>query len=445
MLTLAGPRAGPNNTRASVWSDAATLSLRSQDPGWPQRKVMDREGRVNLQRLESLLLTASPRGSESQSTLTPARTSPAYGHRKGWVPAAPTDFDEGGSFPECCCFQYPEELGTSKTFPQYLLSHDDKRQAIQAALHVSRQLSEHVNLIAFAAKCQGAITANQVPQASTAVDRLSDVSFAQVSALLASPSRPVIITDAFRDWPAMGRWPSAQPACQLVCVPAGQPASVEQASQLAGEPSAPFYLNGWRAFAAFPDLKHDCPGPYFMDGIDSSSLILEAVDKQLFGKHPASPTVPATATPDSPWWQGITTNLRKVFIGPAGSTTRLHFDAGQAHGWLGQVQGRKLFILFPASDTSYLYPVPGETETEQSSIDPLDPDLGAHPLYTKATPLAFILCPGEAVVIPQGWWHYAAALDSCITVMGNFYHADTNAAGMVRMVIKSMGLAQKRT
>ncbi len=133
-----------------------------------------------------------------------------------------------------------------------------------------------------------------------------------------------------------------------------------------------------------------------------------------------------------------------MFIGPAGSTTRLHFDAGSAHGWLGQIEGRKLFILFPVSDTPYLYPIPGESETEQSSVDPLAPDLHAHPLYANATPHAFVLLPGQAVVIPQGWWHYAAALDTCITVMGNFYHAETNAAGMVTLVLKSLGAASRK-
>lgn len=38
----------------------------------------------------------------------------------------------------------------------------------------------------------------------------------------------------------------------------------------------------------------------------------------------------------------------------------------------------------------------------------------------------------------QGWWHYAVALDASITVMQNFYHAPTNAAGMVQMVLKSV-------
>lgn len=80
---------------------------------------------------------------------------------------------------------------------------------------------------------------------------------------------------------------------------------------------------GWRAFAACPELGQDCPGPYFMEGIDSSSLILEAIDKQLFGKQPASGADPAAATPASPWWQGITTNLKKVccLLSPHGADT----------------------------------------------------------------------------------------------------------------------------
>lgn len=57
-------------------------------------------------------------------------------------------------------------------------------QAIQAALHVSRQLPEHASLIAFAAGCHGSVSASQVQQASTEVDRLSNASSAQVLTFL---------------------------------------------------------------------------------------------------------------------------------------------------------------------------------------------------------------------------------------------------------------------
>ncbi|CAL8468199.1 g7738 [Coccomyxa elongata] len=126
-------------------------------------------------------------------------------------------------------------------------------------------------------------------------------------------------------------------------------------------------------------------------------------------------------------------------MGPPGTVTRLHCDAGAAHGYLGQVVGRKLFVLFPPTDTPFLYRIEGETETEQSAIDPLDPcSSSKYPLYNLASPVAFVLHPMEAVIIPQGWWHYAVALDASITVMQNFYHAPTNAKGMVQLVLKSI-------
>ena len=74
--------------------------------------------------------------------------------------------------------------------------------------------------------------------------------------------------------------------------------------------------------------------------------------------------------------------LNKVFMGPVGNITRLHFDAHHAHGWLAQVKGSKLFILYPPSDTDLLQPLEGEATT-QSPIDPLAPDLEIFPNYEK--------------------------------------------------------------
>ena len=54
--------------------------------------------------------------------------------------------------------------------------------------------------------------------------------------------------------------------------------------------------------------------------------------------------------------------------------------------------------------------------------------------WTEARPVVFTLEPGEAAVIPRGWWHYAVAIDHGWTVMRNFYHAGTNAAALVRAI-----------
>ena len=198
--------------------------------------------------------------------------------------------------------------------------------------------------------------------------------------------------------------------------------------------STPFYLNGWLAFMDIPSLKLDCPEmPSFAAPIDETLPLLAALDVQLFKAQQASA-----------WCNQVNSNLTKVFVSPPGCLTRLHYDAGEAHGWLAQVTGRKLFVMLPPSDSKYLHLLASETETVQSPIDPLKPDVGRWPEWRQCRPLVCVLRPGEAVVIPKGWWHYAVALDRSITVQRNFYNAATNAEGLVQMVLKTAASLQQK-
>ena len=54
------------------------------------------------------------------------------------------------------------------------------------------------------------------------------------------------------------------------------------------------------------------------------------------------------------WYHRMSATLFKLFLGPAGTVTRLHADAGDAHGWLAQVWGAKLFVLYPPTDAPHL-------------------------------------------------------------------------------------------
>jgi hypothetical protein len=147
---------------------------------------------------------------------------------------------------------------------------------------------------------------------------------------------------------------------------------------------------------------------------------------------PAAPAAAAEAVVES-----LDATLSKIFAGPAGTVTRLHQDAGEAHAWLGQATGRKLFVCYPPDDAPSLYLIEGETETVQSAIDPLSSSSeDFFPLYwASARPVVFVLEPGEVVLVPRSWWHYAAALDSSVTVMRNFYHAGTNHEALVKTII----------
>lgn len=155
----------------------------------------------------------------------------------------------------------------------------------------------------------------------------------------------------------------------------------------------------------------------------------------------------------------------------------------KTHAWLRltvarcswQVRGRKLFVLFPPEDSAHLYPL--EADPTQSEVDVLHLDvLQQFPLCARAQAHAAVLSPGEALLVPAGWWcarvlpglclscafgrlcsfqvmasrtysfwecrHYAAALEPSVTVMRNFYHRATNALGLVHLVFSAAKTAR---
>lgn len=293
--------------------------------------------------------------------------------------------------------------------------------------------------------------------------RMRDVDPAQVAEMLGhggGPGELLVVSDAMRDWPARRRWTLDWLATEFEkkVVLVNDRAPARHADGMKGRPqrtatttisdfvqyvllrergelpqnAAPFYCNGWRAFSDFPALREAVPGPYFTAEVDHNERILESLSADVL------PGALPHQKDGTPWYDGIDSGMSKLFLGPTGALTRLHYDAGDAHGWLGQIQGRKLFVCFSPEDTEYLYQLDTEKETKQSAVDPLAPDLERYPLYAKATPYAFVVEPGEIVMIPRGWWHYAVALDPHVTAQRNFYHVGTNTSGLVHQVLASL-------
>jgi hypothetical protein len=173
------------------------------------------------------------------------------------------------------------------------------------------------------------------------------------------------------------------------------------------------------------------------------------------------------------WYRQMAASLFKLFLGPAGVTTRLHADAGDAHGWLAQLWGAKLFVLYPPGDAPHLRLLPQEVraparaelavsvlfapektlttsravssfqlETAQSEVEPLAPPGDARAAGPQARPHVALLQPGEAIIVPCGWWHYAAAVSPSLTAQANFYCADSNAGGLIKIVVKQLRAAK---
>ncbi len=99
----------------------------------------------------------------------------------------------------------------------------------------------------------------------------------------------------------------------------------------------------------------------------------------------------------------------KLWIGPAGTVTPLHYDE---HSILfTQVRGRKRFRLVPSFDRDYVYP----RDKYYSDVDPEQVDPARHPLFAHASVMEVEVGPGDGLFIPVGWWHWARSLSVSIS------------------------------
>ncbi len=110
-------------------------------------------------------------------------------------------------------------------------------------------------------------------------------------------------------------------------------------------------------------------------------------------------------------WGGAT----ELFIGgPGGKFPYLHLDYYHLNAWITQLYGQKQFTVFPRGQEDMLY---ARTDDPwRSELNIFDPDYEKHPKYKDATPIHFVVGPGETLFIPFGTWHTAYSLTPTISV-----------------------------
>lgn len=99
----------------------------------------------------------------------------------------------------------------------------------------------------------------------------------------------------------------------------------------------------------------------------------------------------------------------KLWIGPAGTLTPLHFD--QHSILFGQVFGRKRFWLIPPFDAPRLY----LRRRFYSAVDMEAPDLIRYPRFAGARVTEVVVEPGDLLFLPAGWFHGVRSLDVSIS------------------------------
>jgi len=238
-------------------------------------------------------------------------------------------------------------------------------------------------------------------------------------------SQPVVLRDCQTDWPARQKWTfdwlsqnygdEEMPVSDLApffrhsdkgIIRTIKVSMREYVRYIQGEPNGlrslqrreeqVFYGNGWAPFSEHADLLRDVS--------DRLYCVADSIPR-------------ATEGPG----QEFNASLTKVFLGPAGTVSRLHHDTYATHVWLSQIRGRKQFIVYAPEDSKYLHSfVDDDCDGRTSLFDPTAPDYDAFPDARHATPFSVVVEEGETVILPSRWWHWAKSLTPSITLMRNF-------------------------
>ncbi len=253
----------------------------------------------------------------------------------------------------------------------------------------------------------------------TEIERREKLSYEVFAREYLYANKPVVITDALREWKALKRWSPeffkkefGQMKFTLnedLKGKAGYKGNggsgveytmdsfIDRVLSSTEENPAPYYRNQV-LYELFPSLKDDIqPLPeYFLPNWLPDHYMVKYVGEVL----------------------NRGSKLELYIGGKGGAFPVLHYDGAGTHAFLMQVYGRKQFIIYPPNQEQYLYPSPEKENL--SLINSLDnPDLEKFPLFAKAEATVFVLEPGELLFIPAHWWHTTKMLSPSISISAN--------------------------
>lgn len=219
------------------------------------------------------------------------------------------------------------------------------------------------------------------------IPRRSGLTYAEFARDHLLPRRPVIITDAVKDWQAVTWTPEffkRRYPDKKVLTDRGEMTMPQFIDAIQAPPEAgpgPF-LREQPLDEVFPDLvDHVSPEPVF-------SLPNWLRGRYLLGR--------VTRRLNREGRLEVNFCGRRVF-------PYLHIDDLHVHAFITQLHGEKHVVVYPPDQEPFLYRKPGQRFSEIVDVD--HPDLERFPLFAQAQAIRITLRPGESVFMPCGWWH----------------------------------------
>jgi hypothetical protein len=205
-------------------------------------------------------------------------------------------------------------------------------------------------------------------------------------------NRPVVLTDATARWPALGKWTPEWFKERFGDV------EIECAKGREGDPEADANLDKYRTkltMRAYVDL---------VLAAGETNDLYTVANNQNMDLPALRPLWDDVAFDDELFDGAHLAGGASLWIGPKGTTTRLHHDTTNI--LFNQLHGRKRFVLVSPMTQKLLGPTFG-FYSERSLDDVLaDPDIDAHVVDVG---------PGDSLFLPVGWWHHVRALDVSIS------------------------------
>jgi hypothetical protein len=242
--------------------------------------------------------------------------------------------------------------------------------------------------------------------AGMTVARRSGLGMAEFVAKYRNPRRPVILTDAAREWSLYGQgtpdWFRREHGEHVVRVKGRDYALAELLDLL-----------------AVSSVEH--PGPYpckFAVAREFPELLDQLTPRFAY----SLPDRQAHRLLPQRLFRSVN-NLEIFFGGPGGEFPYLHYDVLRLHAWITQLHGDKEFTVYAPGQEHLLYVNP-EIPWQSSIEDHHHPDYERYPLFRQAQAMKVVVRAGETLFLPCGWWHTARSLNQTISIAFDQLGAD---------------------
>lgn len=222
------------------------------------------------------------------------------------------------------------------------------------------------------------------------IPRVKNISKAEFLKNYVRPQKPVVIENLTEDWPANHKW------------------SLDYIKEIAGDKTVPLYDDR----PITHEFKFNQPH-LEMKMADYIDLLKEKPTNYRIFLYHLLKEVPKLQQDFLYPEIGLRflKQLPALFFGGENSKVFMHYDIDFANIMHFQFHGKKQCILFPPSESKFLYKVP-HSLISREDIDFTNPDFAKFPALKQAKGYITELNHGEALYMPEGYWHQMTYLNA---------------------------------